>query len=94
MAATALPALPRAVAAATGSPAPSYRTLYALALDGRIPAHQRTGRWYVDDADLPAVIRALGLSLLATNKKRKAAPPPATTKSSVRRLRAEAMAQS
>ncbi len=61
----ALPALPRAIAAATGSPAPSYRAFYAAALDGRIPA----------------IAAAFGLSLLPANKGKAAMQTGALAKS-------------
>jgi hypothetical protein len=60
-----LPALPRAVAAMTGQPAPSYHQLYLAAVAGRFPAEQVRGRWRVQRADLPAIARALGASLPA-----------------------------
>ena len=83
-----LPALPRAISAATGGPTASHRTCYTAAVDGRIPAFQRNGRWFVDDADLPAVVQALGLALLPAAKKRRAQPPPPpTAPAKPRRLR-------
>lgn len=38
-----------------------YRPVYTACLDGRIPAHQIRGRWYVYSADLPKIARILGL---------------------------------
>jgi ferric-dicitrate binding protein FerR (iron transport regulator) len=60
-----LPKAPAALEARGAKPVPRYRHLYNLVLDRRIPAQQINGRWHVDDADLPAIARALGASLPA-----------------------------
>ncbi len=57
-----LTALPRALAAFAGQQSPSYRRLYALTLDGRIPAAQENGRWFVSKDDLPSIAATLGLA--------------------------------
>jgi hypothetical protein len=46
--------VPREVKARTGGAGPNYRQVYALILDGELPAHQVNGRWFVEDDDLPA----------------------------------------
>ena len=53
-----LSSVPRAIQALTGEPGPPYRHAYFAALDGRIPAEQVRGRWFVRQADLPAVAHA------------------------------------
>ena len=54
--------LPRALQKITGR-SPSYRTLYAAAVDGRIPAQQGENRhWTYATEDLPAIAAALGLA--------------------------------
>jgi hypothetical protein len=56
--------LGRRLAALTGQRAPSYRSLYVAALDAKIPAEQQpNGRWDVDDADVPQIAEAFGLSV-------------------------------
>jgi hypothetical protein len=58
-----LPLVGRRLAALTGQRAPSYRSLYVAALDGKIPAEQQVnGRWDVAAADLPHIAEAFGLS--------------------------------
>lgn len=44
---------------------PDYRRLYLETLNGRIPAEQQRGRWYVRKDDLPAIASALGVSAAA-----------------------------
>ena len=72
----ALTALPRELTALTGKQAPSYRKLWSLTVDGRIPADQVNGRYQVRRADLPAIATALGLAVAGDSlapKARKAA---------------------
>jgi len=53
----------RKLAALTGQRAPTYRSLYVAALDGKIPAEQQTnGRWDVADADMPHIAEVFGLT--------------------------------
>jgi hypothetical protein len=59
---TPLTLLPRTLAD-NGYKAPTYRTCYEAARDCRIPASlDRGNRWYFNEADLPAIAQALGLS--------------------------------
>ena len=59
---TSLPQLPRKLYDLTGRPVPGgYRRLYLHVIEGRIPAEQDNGRWYVADADVPAIAGALGM---------------------------------
>ena len=38
-----------------------YRQLYGAAIDNQIPAEKASnGRWYLDEADLPAIARTFG----------------------------------
>jgi hypothetical protein len=62
-----LPLLPRRLAALPGvrKPGPEYRDVYAAAVNGVIDATWENGRWYVDEADLPAIALKLGLAMLA-----------------------------
>ena len=56
-----LPLLPNALKRLTGTPGPSYRTCYAAAVDGRIPAERGdNGRWTVAAKDLGKVAAASG----------------------------------
>jgi hypothetical protein len=57
----ALSALPRNLAALTGGEVPTYRKLWSLTVDGRLPAVQINGRYQVRRADLPAIAMSLGL---------------------------------
>ena len=78
MARIGLPQLPRKLAEYTGQPAMKYRPLYDAAVEGRIPAHF-DGRWTVDDADMPTIATALGLSPakpVRAPRKASAAPVP------------------
>ena len=43
---------------------PTYRHLYDAAVNGRIPAWQSHGRWYLRRSDLRATAEALGLKLV------------------------------
>ena len=52
----------RELARRFGGSAPAYRRLYELVLDGKLPAEQVNGRWFVDEADLPAIAATLGLT--------------------------------
>jgi hypothetical protein len=45
----------------------SYRRLYNLILDGRVPAEQDNARWQIRRADLPAIITQLGLTSTAAD---------------------------
>lgn len=56
-----LAALPRELSALTGKPSPSYRQLYNMTLNGRLPAEQVNGRYQPRRADLPAIAISLGL---------------------------------
>jgi hypothetical protein len=47
--------VPTALKALTGVQPPKYRTLYTAILDGKMPAEQRNGRWYVDRMHLAAI---------------------------------------
>jgi hypothetical protein len=58
----ALSLLPRELAAYTGRPTPSYRDLYMRVVDGRLPAHQTNGRWFIRRTDLPVIAEATGLA--------------------------------
>ena len=68
MPAIPLPQLPRKISEITGAPPPKPRTLYDGTVGARWPAHQVNGRWLVDDADLPAVVAALGLTVATPAK--------------------------
>lgn len=37
------------------------KRLYKLVLDGRIPAEQVRGRWYIDPANMPMIAEVLGI---------------------------------
>lgn len=50
------------VAALTGVPGPRPRLIYEHALMGSFPAEFVRGRWFVDEADIPKVAKALGLT--------------------------------
>jgi hypothetical protein len=54
--------LPRAIAAHTGGPAPSYARTYLAAVGGKFPAQWKNGRWWWWQADLPLAADALGTS--------------------------------
>ena len=57
-----LPRVCPKVAELTGQPLPGgYNRLYAAVVDGRIPARNENGRWYVSENDLPAVASVFGL---------------------------------
>jgi hypothetical protein len=43
---------------------PTYRHVYDAAVNGRIPAWQSHGRWYLRRSDLRAAAEALGLKLI------------------------------
>jgi len=58
----ALTALPRDLNALTGSQSPSYRRLYFMVLDGRVPAQQVNGRYFVRRSDLPGIAAMLGMT--------------------------------
>lgn len=53
--------VPRAIQVSTGKPGPEYRRCYVAVIDGRIPAVQINGRWFVQQADLPTVAHTLGI---------------------------------
>ena len=56
------PAL-REVVRQAGKPVPGgSRRIAGYAAEGRFPAEQDNGRWYVRRADLPAMAAALGLA--------------------------------
>ncbi len=52
----------REISAITGKPAPSYRELWELVVDGKLSAVQQKGRWYLDPRQA-----AKELDLLAKN---------------------------
>ncbi len=55
--------LPRTLIEAGYDDAPSYRTVYAACVNGRLPvSRNKKGHWTFDPSDLPAIIDALGLS--------------------------------
>jgi len=57
-----LPQLPRALAAVPGiRRTPSYRELYHAVINGDIPGNYEGGRWYIEEADIPAIALQLGL---------------------------------
>ena len=56
-----LTGLPAVLRAAGFLALPSYRKMRDGALDGLIPAQQRNGYWYYNEADVPAIARALDL---------------------------------
>jgi hypothetical protein len=58
--------LPRRLAALPGVrvPAPSYRSLYNLVVDGVLAADNLNGRWYFDEDRLPGIALMLGLATL------------------------------
>jgi hypothetical protein len=53
--------LPRKLAEHRGhsNPSDSYRSLYSQVVDGKIPAEQMRGRWYVQPSHIPAIAEAL-----------------------------------
>ena len=53
----------RRLANLTGTPGPSPRKVYDLALRAAFPATFESGRWYVAEQDMPLVAAALGLSV-------------------------------
>lgn len=57
-----LPLLPRELAALTGQPAPTYRCLYGLALDGRLPTEHLNGRHYLPRERLPEAAALVGMT--------------------------------
>ena len=54
--------LPRELSAHTGKPAPNYRRLYGMILDGLIPAEPINSRWFVRRDDLSTIAAKLGLT--------------------------------
>jgi hypothetical protein len=69
MARIGLSQLPSKVAAFTGKPAEKYRRFYDAAVESRIPA-EFNGRWSVDEADIPLIAEAMGLSAPATQPRK------------------------
>lgn len=69
---TPLPRLAEKLRALTGQsgPVPGYRKLYLLALDGALPTERRNGRLFVQDVDLPAIAKLLGLTVPTAMKTR------------------------
>jgi hypothetical protein len=57
-----LTALSRELTTFAGKQAPSYRKLWTLTVDGRIPAEQMNGRYQVRRTDLPGIAASLGLT--------------------------------
>jgi len=57
-----LTALSRELTTFAGKQAPSYRKLWTLTVDGRIPAEQMNGRYQVRRTDLPGIAALLGLT--------------------------------
>lgn len=56
--------IPRKIALVTGSPAPSPRIIYQLALMAKFPAEFIGGRWFINTDDITKVVDALGLTVL------------------------------
>lgn len=77
MARLGLTQLPRKLAEHTGQAAPTYRRCFDAAVEARIPAEFSGSRWSVDEADVPQIAVAMGLSapkaVTPTPKGRKAA---------------------
>ena len=61
MAQRAISAAPRLILEATGASI-SGRACRDAAVDPRIPAVQIRGRWFIEEADLPAILAAFGLA--------------------------------
>ena len=57
----ALIQLPVVVAPLVDGLPPKYRRIWGLAVDGRLPTFRVGGRLYVRRADLPEIVRILGL---------------------------------
>ena len=62
MAQFGLTQMPRAVAAHTGQPAPTYRKCFDGAVSAKFPAVFTNNRWLWDDGDLDAIARGLGMT--------------------------------
>ncbi len=58
-----LAALPRELSGLIEGHPPSYRRVYNMVLDARIPATLVNGRWTVRRDDLPAIAATLGLQM-------------------------------
>ena len=69
--------LSRELADFTKKPPVSYRVLYSLCIDGKLPATREHAGWFVERADLPAVARILEPVTTPANRPRvrKAAIP-------------------
>ena len=52
---------PHRVLAFTGQHV-SYRQVYGLVLDGKIPAEQISGRYFLEESTVPQIAAALGLN--------------------------------
>ncbi len=55
--------VPRRLAALSGLPGPSPRTVYDRVLRGSFPAEFVNGRWFIAEADMPKVAEAFGLTM-------------------------------
>lgn len=64
-----LPELSRELAALTGKTPPSYRALYLLVVDNRLPATRERSGWAVKRADLAAIAETLRLTEPAPGKR-------------------------
>jgi hypothetical protein len=58
-----LPRLALKIRQLTGESDLSYSRIYRAIIDGRIPAVQRNGRYYVREMDIPVICAALGLRI-------------------------------
>lgn len=54
--------LPAEIRQATGANPPSYRSIYADVLNGKIPAERVRGRWYVRKSAVADIAAALGIT--------------------------------
>jgi hypothetical protein len=59
-----------AISKLTGEPAPNYRALWRMCVDGQITGVRRNGRWYLD---VPQVAAELGLAKAPRAKASKSA---------------------
>jgi hypothetical protein len=66
---TALPTLLRAEGFVA---VPEYRSIREIALNGGFPAQQQNNIWHWNEADLPAIAKALGLERTDTTTQRAA----------------------
>jgi hypothetical protein len=76
---TPLKLLPATLKQRTGRTPPKYFQCYHAILDARIPAHKVSGKWHVNDSDLPLVERVFGLAPADPSDTENAASPPVET---------------